>query len=260
MQQSEAHKAKQKKKQKKQKKPCKCGAWSHQTSRSKLCPLNKKYNRAEADKQATRKMAMDGAQRRRAAAAAAIRRRDAAAAAKDATPAAKDATPVHVSDDIRGPVTPPAPPAPVEQVYRVGDNVTCKWAPRQWFLAHVTGFNNGLYSVYFLCSKTKVGVPACDIRPSDTRYPRRIEMIGKDFWFDGADDLPEGTWRVRLLRSDANLYRCTRLTGQGRKNCEEFDIGYVIKQYMAGLDKRREEGVGEVITNRRRRTCVGGTL
>ena len=262
-----------KKQKKKQSKPCKCGAWSHRTSRSKLCPLNKKYNRAELDKEAARKMVVEGAKRRRvaAAAAAAIRRRDTAAtkdrtpaadakdrtpvAAKDCTPvAAKDCTPAHVSDDISGPIT---PSVPVTQVYEIGDNVTCKWAARQWFLAHITGFSDGKYSVYFLCSKTKQIVPPSDIRPSDTRYPRRNALIGKDFWFDGDHDLPEGRWRVRQLRSEVNLYRCTRLTGDGSKNVEDFDIGYVIKQYMKGLDERREAGVGEVLTTRRR-TRLGG--
>ena len=52
---------------KKQKKPCKCGAWTHATTRSKLCPLNKKYNRADKDKEAAKKMTMDGAARRAAA-------------------------------------------------------------------------------------------------------------------------------------------------------------------------------------------------
>jgi len=39
---------------------------------------------------------------------------------------------------------------------------------------------------------------------------------------------------------------------------EDFDIGYVIKEYMKAVDKRRELGVGEVLSTRRRRTRVGG--
>ena len=123
----------------------------------------------------------------------------------------------------------------------------------------VTGFDNGSYTVYFLISgEVKKNVLPKHIRPSDSRYPRRSEMINKDFFFDGADDLAEGMWRVRQVLSDKNLYRCTRLTGAGQ-NVENFDIGYVIKQYMKRMDERRELGLGEVLTTRmRRRTRVGG--
>jgi len=79
-------------------------------------------------------------------------------------------------------------------------------------------------------------------------------MVNKDFFFDGADDLAEGMWRVRQVIDDKNLYRCTRLTGAGRQNVENFDIGYVIKQYMQRVDERRESGVGEVLTTRTRRS------
>ena len=77
-------------------------------------------------------------------------------------------------------------------------------------------------------------------------------MIGKDFFFDGADDLPEGMWRVRQVLGDKNLYRCTRLSGAGNQNVENFDIGYVIKQYMQGLEDRRVSGFGQVLSARTR--------
>ena len=77
-------------------------------------------------------------------------------------------------------------------------------------------------------------------------------MLGEDFFFDGADDLAPGMWRVRQVINDKNLYKCTRLTGAGPQNVENFDIGYVIKQYMKRVDERREAGVGEVLTTRMR--------
>ena len=80
-------------------------------------------------------------------------------------------------------------------------------------------------------------------------------MLNKDFFFDGAKDLAEGMWRVRQVLDDKNLYRCTRLTGGGPQNVENFDIGYVIKEYMKRVDKRRESGVGEILVARTRR-CV----
>ena len=66
-------------------------------------------------------------------------------------------------------------------------------------------------------------------------------------------------WRVRQVIGDENMYRCTRLTGAGPQNVENFDIGYAIKQYMKGVDERRESGVREVLSTRtRRRVRVGG--
>ena len=148
----------------------------------------------------------------------------------------------------------------MRQLYDEGDNVTCMWSAGQWFLGQVTGFDNGSYTVYFLSGEVKKNVLPKHIRPSDSRYPRRSEMINKDFFFDGADDLAEGMWRVRQVLSDKNLYRCTRLTGAGSQNVENFDIGYVIKQYMARVDERRESGIGEVLATRTRgsRVRLGG--
>ena len=77
------------------------------------------------------------------------------------------------------------------------------------------------------------------LREIDSRYPTRAEMIGKEFFFDGSSDLPEGRWKVRQLRD--NQFRCTRLTGTGA-NVKNFDIGYVIKQYMQESDTRHESG------------------
>ena len=64
-------------------------------------------------------------------------------------------------------------------------------------------------------------------------------------------------WRVRQVIGDENMYRCTRLTGAGPQNVENFDIGYAIKQYMKGVDERRESGIGEVLSTMTRRR-VGG--
>ena len=47
------------------------------------------------------------------------------------------------------------------------------------------------------------------------------------------------------------MYRCTRLTGVGQ-SVENFDIGYVIEQYMKDLSARRESGWARVLTTRTR--------
>ena len=63
----------------------------------------------------------------------------------------------------------------------------------------------------------------------------------------------------RWVNDNEDLYRCTRLTGDGPQNVENFDIRYAIKQYMKGVDERRESGVREILATRtRRRVRVGG--
>ena len=84
------------------------------------------------------------------------------------------------------------------------------------------------------------------MRASDSRYPTRDELLkeGATFYFDGAPDLDAGMWKVRQIVGD-DKYRCVRLTGSGQ-NVENFDIGYVIKQYMEAADNRRGLGMGTV--------------
>ena len=141
---------------------------------------------------------------------------------------------------------------PPVQRYQVGSNVYAQWTKAQWFLGQITAYDNDAYDVYFLFGKEKKGVPQKAIRESDSRYPTRADMLGKEFFFDGAEDLPEGRWVVRRLISEKNQYRCTRLTGTG-VNVENFDIGYVIKQHMKESDSRRESGWAPVLSTRTRR-------
>jgi hypothetical protein len=153
-----------------------------------------------------------------------------------------------------GPLT---PPDPVRQHFQVGANVNAEWRRGKWFLGQVTGFDNGRYTVYFLFGKVKPNLLPSQVRDSDSRYPRRSEMVRKDFFFDGAPDLPEGTWRVRQVLGKENMYKCTRITGGDPKDIEKFDIGYVIKQYMQEADQLRESGLGTVLTTRTR--CSEGS-
>ena len=150
-------------------------------------------------------------------------------------------TPTAPTNAAPTPTAPTTPPLP-RRTYKIGENVCAKWKKGQWFLAHVTGYDrfNAEYSVYFVeCGNTKVNLSAADLRETDSRYPTRGEMLDRDFFFDGAEDLPEGMWRVRRLLAVENMFECTRLTGTGLQNIEKFDIGYVIKQYMTGVDDMR---------------------
>ena len=106
--------------------------------------------------------------------------------------------------------------------------------------------------------KPRDNVPASDIRSSDSRYPRRADMLGKDFIFTGAPDLAKGKFKVTEILSDIHMYRCTRVTGDGKKMTEDFDIGWVIEEYMKNADKRRESGVGDILSARTRSTRVKG--
>ena len=223
---------------KKPKKPCKCGAKSHSTTRSKLCPLNAKYKQQHT---------ADGKQQPTAAAAT---HHEEMAAVDDKQQPEEAAVTTHHED--AGTTTPPA----YQQLFAMGDNVNAMWSRGKWFLGHVVGFDqdDGNYTVYFLCGKTKK-LDASRIRSSDTTYPRRSEMIGKDFFFEGADDLGKGMWRVRQTLHDHNQYKCVRVTGDTdgcQRNVENFDVGYVIKQYMDTVQQHRESGIGEVFQKRTR--------
>ena len=153
-------------------------------------------------------------------------------------------------------LTPP-PPVPVRQSFQLGVNVHAEWKRGQWFLGQVTGFDNGRYTVYFLFGKSKSNLRPAQVRASDSTYPARHGMSNKDFFFDGAPDLPKGVWRVGQILEDENRYKCTRITGGGDQNVECFDIGYVIKQYVKGRDQRREDGIGTVLKTRTRRAPKG---
>ena len=267
-------------KRKRVSKPCKCGSTSHKRTTSKLCPLNKK-RKLESDRSAVKRMVMAGAAARRAAAVAAAAGGAGAtpsvAAGADAGATPSDAAGAGASTSDAAPTTPdtpsaddtnptaaavtqqltPPPPVPVRQSFQLGVNVHAEWKRGQWFLGQVTGFDNGRYTVYFLFGKSKSNLRPAQVRASDSTYPERRDMWNKDFFFDGAPDLPKGVWRVGQILEDENRYKCTRITGGGDQNVECFDIGYVIKQYVKGRDQRREDGIGTVLKTRTRRAPKG---
>ena len=77
-------------------------------------------------------------------------------------------------------------------------------------------------------------------------------MIGKEWIFDGDEEVSSGTWKVRQLIDDKNLYRCTRLTGGEGTNLENFDVGHVIMQYVKQEKHRRNMGWGTILSSRTR--------
>lgn len=69
---------------------------------------------------------------------------------------------------------------------------------------------------------------------------RRDSLIGVRWWFEGDEDVQAGTWTARRVKG--NAYVCTRLSGDGPVNMDEFDIGYVIRQVRKHAEKVREMG------------------
>ena len=127
-------------------------------------------------------------------------------------------------------------------IFAVGSNVYARWKKNQWYLGHVFDKQNGQYSVYFPADgKTKTGLPPKYVRPAEPSafVYSRGEILNKTFYDDGDDDLNPGEWKVRRIIQEKNVYLCTRLTGGGSKNCEEFDIGYVIRQIVGEEQKER---------------------
>ena len=150
---------------------------------------------------------------------------------------------------------PSAPPQPHRQVYNIGDNVLAMFGRREWFHAHVTGFKQGLYELYFPDDGTeRTRVKPAHVKP----FPRapnslpmytRADMINRHFYDDGMDEdgkervIASGMWLVRRL--DGNEYVCLRSPDCRNKdaepNCLNFDVGYVIRQVTKlDQDKRNK--------------------
>ena len=126
--------------------------------------------------------------------------------------------------------------------FKVEDCCLARWKPREWYLAHITGVQDGHYDVYWPGDgKSRKGVPAKHVRPCDNHLSvpavRRGDLIGKDWFFEGDEEVSKGFFRIRLIVD--NTYRCTRLTGTGI-NTDDFDIGYVMRQIREEGERLRE--------------------
>ena len=137
------------------------------------------------------------------------------------------------------------PPVPVRCQFKIGDNCLAQFKG-SWYLAQVFDFNddNGKYSVYFPSD----GEELKNVRPKSLREaprtspPPRHKFQNKEFYFDGDDTLASGRWKVRRTMHGKNSFVCARVTGGGRKNIEEFDIGYVMRQIQKEDEGFRENG------------------
>ena len=230
-----------------------CNSTTHKTKRSKKCPFNKSTTAITP-----------------APAAEDVDSTTPAPAAEDVdsttpVPAAEDVdstTPVPAAEDVDSTTTtaPAAedvstPPEPHRQQYQIGDNVLGEWRRNQWFLAHVTGFKQGRYELYFPDDgKVKLRVHPKHVKPLPTtsnglNVYKRGDMIDKIFFDDGMNKagtekvLAEGMWKVR--RIDGNEYVCLRSSDCRNKdktpNCMKYDIGYVIRQRVMSEQNERNK-------------------
>ena len=141
--------------------------------------------------------------------------------------------------------------------YDTETNVTAlRGNARVW--AQVTDYDHdrATYTIYFPDNgKTKTDVDAKELQPLDSANPPplRSKMIGKTFFCgDCEDGLKSGRWKVRAIVK-VNEFRCVRLTGEGSKNLEDFDIGWVTNQYMDEQSANRERGIFEPVVGKRTR-------
>lgn len=75
-------------------------------------------------------------------------------------------------------------------------------------------------------------------------------MLNKTFFCAGEEDLAPGRWKVRGVFG--NVFRCTRLSGGGSTNVEDFDIGWVTNTFIEEQSRNRERGVFEPVVGKRR--------
>ena len=266
---------------KKKRKQCKCGSTDHSMTTSLNCPLNKR-NLVEPAKKKRKKTAGDKKKKSvkpagkkkskkgdKPAAAAAAKKSDFFECLEDmdcqGIGGYLETTPPDVSKDPPAPTNdPPAPtndpPVPTNdppaQQHDIGANVKAKFQAKknQSYLAHVIAYNEGKYSVYFVeGGDVKHGLTHKDIRAYDGNYATRGEMINRDFFDEGDEEFPAGTFRVRQIVD--NEFKCIRITGGDMLRKGElvnFDIGYVITTYQKQLQNQREQGFGHVLQSRTR--------
>ena len=259
-----------KSKKRKRRTECKCGSKDHVSIRHLDCPLNPRNLRKQPEASSTPtktpsapKTPVDNKQPEASSTPTktpsapetpADNKQPEASSSPTETPSAPE-TPATVKQPQASPakavrdklVTPPQPLKQTRPSFRVNpvinDSVIARFERNKWFLAHVTGIDNGKYTLYFMCGEVRTR-PLSQLRPlpPNSTAPRRTELLHKVWWFEGAHDLAAGLWKVRQIQG--NEYRCTRVSG-GTPNCqnvENFDIGYVIRCYTRQEEEARERG------------------
>ena len=258
---SRQQKARRQQNKSKAKKACKCGSTTHQRTTCLRCPLNLKYRPEDMNEVGWRGSGR-GACQDKIRVELVKRGVDVDAVELDHTgddtdgppdgyPFCMDAIPASSANTLSlkpaGGDTIPAYTIPAF-LPNVGDNVLARFKRKEWYLAQITHIEYkhrkpALFRCYFMDGQVREGVPCEDIQPpSGCSWPKRGEMIGKQFDFDGDNDVSSSRWVVRRMHDDK--FFCTRLGDCPLKelNCDDFDIGYVISEYVAQQNHIRQLG------------------
>ena len=110
-------------------------------------------------------------------------------------------------------------------------------------MSHMYDVDGGRYTVYYPCDgSVRKNLPSSSIRPVEqsSTVPKRGDLLDELWDYEGDDELPPGTWKVR--RVVGNTYQCTKIRGAGTRNIETFDIGHVIHCWTRDKEARRERG------------------
>lgn len=250
---------------KNQKTPCKkCGALTHKTARSRLCPHNKKYQQLAATPPPTRKVSPPP----RAFGGKAPRYPPPMAVITEPVVAGVEPPPQPVLDVdveanpppqsvVAGAEPPPqsvvdgdaeaTPPPPVE--YVVGANVLARFNRKQYALAQIIKRAGTFYDVYFPDDgmvKRRLSLKSLQNCPDSYAAPKVTDMLDKTFVYEGDDEIDEGTvWRVRqIVDGDYGVpeYRCSLIEGTGKLTVTNFDVGFVMRTVKKQFEKERETG------------------
>ena len=196
-----------------------CGSTSHKTKRSRQCPHNPRHKSKNVEKTQSPqqdKSNDNGEQLDN----------------DEVTPQRTSAPP---------PVTPPE-----LHSFSAGDNALYKNDKETRLVQVVATRGENKYEIYLVDDGSSQTVHASKLKPERYPTPLRHEYLNLEWYFDGADDLESGRWKVR--RIVGNEFVCTRLTGGTAcsQNRENFDIGYVMNQIHTQHEFHR---------NRRRFRC-----
>ena len=138
-------------------------------------------------------------------------------------------------------------PAPKKNDFKEGDNVTVT-LDKKVYLAQLYKIQGEKYHVYYV-ENGETGVLSSEqLAPDKFKMRTRAQFLNTEFYCNGLEedkekDLPAvsaGRWKVR--RIVGNEYVCSRMSGGGRINLVNFDIGYVMRKVREEEEFVRERG------------------
>ena len=203
-------------KQKNHAKPCgRCGALTHKTARSRLCPFNSKYVKLDSPAVAVITSPVVATPKRFGGKSP----RFPIAKPPAATPEAKMAT--------------PTPETTLK--FQVDQMVYAKWKDdNNYYPAQILSVNNSNhYKVFFMDGYSENDVPESDLRVVPERIVKKhSQWFGRKFYDSNPDNSPNfkpGVYTV-LCHQPGGNYWCERVTDEilDSRDIKEFDCEYTI--------------------------------